>query len=451
MVDQLWLHLWLTHQSSTEKNSSTLLTAFPHSTYERTGKLDPEHYHAVDVRQQAFQFLEKDIEEPRGQKPRVPVPVDATNFAAHVIETSLLGTLTHHGDPSLDFLELFRQALGQITESHSETFRRYAAWIQDEGKTKGKRGGEHRMTEDPEDEETAQHVKMQQIELSLEVADIIDELNILKVLFQTQIQVLQSAFQQIDVQIEHLAHMIQIAKKESDFRSEEVRMLNVLRRKLEDLSEKLDRDYLHQVLRMAEDAERAQVAILHFLDLQQREENTREAQSLNQQALFAAKQAIAAQQQADATGAQNQILLIFTFVTIVFLPLSFITSYYGLNVMNEEGQQLLKKSSYVNMVMFSTAGSITVFLSLGGVIWFFVSKNSSEKQRINELARLKKNGDLPRRLLDMSDPLLKKVDKRIDEMVEEEKKKDDENKEDEEIHTTPKKGVILRLRDSSYV
>ena len=169
-----------------------------------------------------------------------------------------------------------------------------------------------------------------------------------------------------------------------------------------------------------EDAERVQKDILHFLDLQQKEENIRESQknvrqalSLNRQALFAAKQVMSTQEQADATDAQNQILFIFTIVTIVFLPLSFITSYYGMNAKNEKGEQILQKPSYLNKVLFAISGSITAFLSLGGLIWFFGSKESAEKNRIKELARLKMkmNGDLPLHLLEAK--LAEKVNKMV--------------------------------------
>jgi hypothetical protein len=59
--------------------------------------------------------------------------------------------------------------------------------------------------------------------------------------------------------------------------------------------------------------------LLSLLDLQQKEANIDEAHSSNLQTKIAGEQSKHARKQADATGAQSQILLLFTIVTIIFV------------------------------------------------------------------------------------------------------------------------------------
>ena len=281
------------------KNAATIVTAFPDSAYARHNGLTRENYRAVDIRQQAFQALEEEYMEQVWKSGRIEV-IKATDVAAKIISTALFGMLSFRKDWELNFMELFREALGQITERHSSLFRQYATSISSQGR---------RSVEEVEINDVLIRAgKMEQIHLSLEVADVIDELNMLKKLFWEQREVLRRASRQVE---------------EVSIRMKQVWRILSFGKSLGELSSKLG-DYLFQVESMTEDGERAQKDILRFLDLQQREENIHEAQenarqakenvrqttSLNQQALFAAKQAISAQEQADATGAQNQILFI---------------------------------------------------------------------------------------------------------------------------------------------
>ena len=152
--------------------------------------------------------------------------------------------------------------------------------------------------------------------------------------------------------------------------------------------EVVDGDYLSQVERMIKDAERVQRRILDLLDLQQREVNL-------QQMLYTAKQALSAQAGADATEAQSQILLIFTVVTIVFLPLSFFTSFSGMNIDDGKGQSLNYARSYVDRTMFGASGPIIGVLLIPAAIWYFAGERRAFKKRIRGLYELKKEQGLP--------------------------------------------------------
>ncbi|KIW23067.1 hypothetical protein, variant 1 [Cladophialophora immunda] len=386
MVDQLWLGLWVSAQHPAlrspaqlnfRKDRAIILTSFPDTAYARDDDPPREKYCAVDIRQQVFKAIEDGaIRGPTSDE------VPAADCAVEVLRTALLGMLSYRKDWSLDFMELFREALGQITEQHSKNFRQYTTSIGSRGKCSEQEEIKFKVM--------VQTGKMEEIRLSLEVADIIDELNMLRKLFVEQIEVLQRASIQVDEVragpgIEHAPWLESFGKT------------------LRELLGKVE-DYLFRAKSMIEDGERAQKDILVFLDIQQREENIQETRSLNQQALFAAKQAISAQEQADATDAQNQILFIFTIVTIVFTPLSFLASYFAL-------------ADKHNGTIFGASAGVWVGLGLTGLLYFFWSRRGAKKSRIEELAGLKMGGYLPDRLLDSNRKLSEEVDKKVEELV----------------------------------
>ena len=84
--------------------------------------------------------------------------------------------------------------------------------------------------------------------------------------------------------------------------------------------------FLHEIERMLGLTKQLRHNLMSLLDLQQKEQSVQEARSISQTAFLTAKQAITAQDQADSTDAQSRIIFVFTLVTIVFLPLSFLTS-----------------------------------------------------------------------------------------------------------------------------
>lgn len=415
---------------------ATILSAFPDTAYARPGDLQREQYRSFDIMQRVTSTLEgkakrkakraaieqgvKGFLDEKAERAAKNIPVvQATDVTVDIISAVVTEMLSSRDDESLNFLELFRQALGQIYEQHNSQFRQFAAFIE--------AAGDHGLNADEDENLKIQARKFAEIRLSLEVADVIDELNMLGMLLQKQAKVLSSASKQVESVMQCEKSLLKPAE-----------LLMPLRNTLDELGKKIREDYLAQIISLTEDAERAQKDILSFLDIQQREESIREAQenarqakenvrqteSLNRQALFSAKQVLSAQQQADATGAQNQILFIFTIVTIVFLPLSFITSYYGMNVKDAKDQQILLKSSDANKVLFASSGSITAFLLLIGSFWFLRSKKRARKDRIEELATLKKDGDLPDRLLRVGDDMFDEVEARVEEMRKLEKVKD---------------------------
>jgi hypothetical protein len=412
MVDQLWLGIWLSYPLSIHTPSgaarrltSTIITSFPDTAYARPGTLDHDQYVMFDIRNKVLEAFK-----PRALAEEARGPRSAVDVAVEVLTNALTGMLSFRDDWSLDFLELFREAIGEVTEGHSKFFRVFTASMSD---------GTHRISKLPKTEEFRLALQ-QEFQLCLEIADIIDELHMLKHLLQNQIDALREAKEQMapflvgdDPRLNYL-----------------IISLKPFHDEIHTLWSTIKNNYLAQVEWMIEDGERAQKSILNLLDLQQKQNNIDEAHSSNQTALLTAKQAMSSQDQADATDAQSQILFIFTFVTIVFLPLSFITSYYGMSVEDSQGDQLLRKTSYVWKVMGGSSFPIITSLLLGGGVWYVWSKNKAKKERIEDLAELMKNGALPSGLFKEDDSVYQEIKQKAEGIREAEHAK---KREEEEV------------------
>jgi Mg2+ and Co2+ transporter CorA len=222
--------------------------------------------------------------------------------------------------------------------------------------------------------------RLEEVKLALEIADIIDELNMLARLFETQEDVLIAAANQLDT-CEHPG------------------LLNV-GKWIRSAADSTVNNHLLQVNRMKSDIGRIRQELMDLLDLQQKEENLYEAQHSNQQNFLALKQAFSTQDQADETRVQSQILFIFTAVTIVFLPLSFFTSYFGMNVQEQTGSNGNLPIKHVWVVMGTSSGTIITALLGIAAIWYYLENNKTREKRKHEWIKLDEEGRIPPGLLD---------------------------------------------------
>jgi hypothetical protein len=385
MVDQLWLVVWIdedevedqaekrptggekqgapsgeSREASWEVKSSGIVTSFPHTSYRRAEQSDGKTnginnpFHTADVREAVLRRLEK----------REELSIDAAQMASIIVSEAVLGTLKIADDLTLNFLELFREAINNSTIRYDQFFRTFNRGMSMKG------GGiDGRKQEQRRDE----------LKLAIDVGDIIDELNSLKQLFDIQIKVLRGARDDL----------------------QNVSSMRSLRDGLSKLSNELETDYLGQIKVMIEDSERLRKSLMTLLDLQQKEHSISEAQSANQQALFNAKQALSAQEQADATEAQSQILFVFTVVTVVFLPPSFFATYFGVVEYDR---------SYVLGVLWGVSVPVVLIFLVGSGVWFRLGSKRTAKERIAELKRLEEKGYLPPGLIDEDSDERKKMD-----------------------------------------
>ncbi|KAH6885412.1 hypothetical protein B0T10DRAFT_577100 [Thelonectria olida] len=317
MVDQLWLWFVVHHRNPT----STIFTCFPRKDGEdRVGEEDLEAI--ADLRQAILDEVNSKNED---------WFADRNNFVGLVVKQAVNVILRVRHEQSLDFLGVFRAAIGKATDEQTTYFRTFQKQLQP---------GSNNVI-DPE-------MKRNEVKLALEIADIIDELNSLNRVFEAQEDALYQAIRTLPD--------------------------NSLRQTLESLVTEDIESYKREVKRMTDDARRTKESLMDLLDLQQKEESLKEAH-------YANEQADAARDQADETEAQSQILLLFTIVTIVFLPLSFFTSYYGMNVVELTGEQGNTNQGAVWRVMGPSSAGIIVALLIAAFFMYDRTRKKQERRK----------------------------------------------------------------------
>lgn len=391
MVDQLWLCLSLEERAVEEKvvddesakeawkyHSSVVISAFPHTSYSRSDEDPPKFFDAADVRRGVVEELET----------KGDANCPTSKLVSSMLFKALLGTLSMSEDWSLDFRELFREALGDVAEEHDELYRIFVSSIDGNGP---RMDVEHRR---------------KGVQLGLRIADIIDELNIVRTLFETQRDVLNKASEEIS----------------------NVESLTDLSTDIANILHTIENDHLAQIAQMVVDCERIQRNLLDYMDLLHKEENLYEVQSVHQQVLFTAKQALSAQDTAYAAKAQSQIIFIFTGVTIIFLPLSFFTSYFGMNIDDGTGETTNYTRAHVNLVMGWASGPLLGVVVIGSILWFYIGRRESKRVRTRGLLTWDEQGLLPEGLITKTDREYERMEKMRKEDREREEKEQQEEK-----------------------
>lgn len=169
--------------------------------------------------------------------------------------------------------------------------------------------------------------------LLVEIKDIRDELNIIAVVLAFQ-------FQMAD-QLEAL--VIEELQSGNDRRAVD-RVVLEIRKRSRELTRLLD-IYRRDIDRMDRQAEIIYTNLTHLLDLKQKHSNALEAR-------FARDQAV-------ATGKQGQTIMVFTIVTVVFLPMSFIASFFAIEFADWEGGRQ-PSMGFVSKFMFGIGLGISI-------------------------------------------------------------------------------------------
>ncbi|KAL4878743.1 hypothetical protein BJY04DRAFT_220810 [Aspergillus karnatakaensis] len=111
-----------------------------------------------------------------------------------------------------------------------------------------------------------------------------------------------------------------------------------------------------EIMGMIHEAEILQKSIDTLMDLKQKQANVTEAKFARQQAKDTAKQTEAMKRQSDT-------LVVFTVVTIVFLPLSFLTSLFALNISNfpHKGDDVVYQGWWIFPILFGVSTVVSGF------------------------------------------------------------------------------------------
>ncbi|KAL3485526.1 hypothetical protein BJX62DRAFT_217054 [Aspergillus germanicus] len=331
MVDQLWM--WIL-------GPSLIVTSFPQ-------RWDQPKNDPLNVLDGIIEDINSKTRE----------PVRSIYDLAIIITNRCSGVFDRHrlGDDEYQFLDMFESSIGIATDRESSLFNKFnnasrqaSDWLKNHRKLS-------RFTRQKDEKDTAKQLDKeekkkknsgahdddeplfvdnlldigQETDLLSEAKDIRDELNMIRTVLEHQQHVLDD-FQEV---------MFDIWKKEQWSQLE-------VKKRFKDQQRTIDM-HIKDIDRMDKQAERIYSSITDLLDLKQKHANAFEARF--------------ARDQAAGTARQGKILMVFTIVTIVFLPLSFITSIFTIELPEFENRLDL---AYVAKYTFGIGFGISIPLVL---------------------------------------------------------------------------------------
>ncbi|KAK5122166.1 hypothetical protein LTR85_004412 [Meristemomyces frigidus] len=180
----------------------------------------------------------------------------------------------------------------------------------------------------------------QEIKLWTKVKDVRDEMDMLRMVFEQQKQVLPGVRESMDI----------VLDSSKGVESEKAKIMKRI-----GYHERAIGHSIQEVDRMDKQAERIYDSIRNLLDLKQKHANAFEASY--------------ARIQAAETDRQGQTLMVFTIVTVIFLPLSFIAAFFALNVKEfpHQGDNQEMPLSYVSKWVFGIGVSIAIICVLAAL------------------------------------------------------------------------------------
>ncbi|KAI1667965.1 hypothetical protein Ptr902_09889 [Pyrenophora tritici-repentis] len=317
VVDQLWL--WVL-------GNDTVFTSFT-GRWSREDSNDIAH-DTTDV----FENLTLD-------RSQVRTPHDLAGKIMHKCLTSCLYTGTNTA-VNLQFLGFYDTEIGRLADKEANLFKEFRLAVK-----RDPRATPLEVTNDAYEDDSFDVVE--EIWLLEQIKDIQDELRILTILIRDQTSVISKFC---------------ILKPKAEYAMK---------------AERTVRDYGAEVERITTHADHTYQALSDLVDLKQTSANVRDARSSRQQAAIAMRQGETALQHAEETARQGKIalqhaaetarqgrtLMVFTTVTIVFLPLSFMATFFAIQVNEFKGLSLAFVSKCVFPISLAFVMPL-VFLAL---------------------------------------------------------------------------------------
>jgi ankyrin repeat protein/Mg2+ and Co2+ transporter CorA len=383
MVDQLWM--WIL-------GKDLIVTAFPQRWQQ--------------PRNDPLNVLDGIIEDINS---KTRDPVRSVYDLAMIITSRCSGVFDRHrmGDEDYQFLDMFESSIGDATEMETQLFQEFntasaqaSAWLQhhrrpnrfsrhleaevrhiehENRRNIHSHSHGHTLANPPvkenrfhDDGMGIAHTPLfvdklldigAETDLLAETKDIRDELNMIAKVLEDQRSVLP------DLETGIL-----------DIYREEHKSQQELKRRFKEQMKTID-THLKDLERMDKQAERIYKSITDLLDLKQKHANAFEARF--------------ARDQAAGTARQSQTIMVFTIVTIIFLPLSFIAAIFTINIKEFPWEQSLGNSepslpfSYVSKYMFGIGFAISIPLiaiavSVDAIADFFREVKRRFAQRGND-------------------------------------------------------------------
>lgn len=321
MVDQLWM--WIL-------GTNLIVTSFPQ-------RWDQPKNDPLNVLDGIIEDINSKTREP--VKSVYDLAITITNRCSGVFDRHRLG------DDEYQFLDMFESSIGIATDKETLLFNRFnhasaqaSYWLKSHRKLNPfTEKSTDRFQEDDEDcidqdyYDDGQPLFVDRLldigeetDLLAETKDIRDELNMIRTVLEHQKHVLLD-FQEVICEIYQGQHRSQ----------------HDVKKRFKDQQRMIDM-HLKDLDRMDKQAERIYHSITDLLDLKQKHANAFEARF--------------ARDQAAGTTRQSKTIMVFTIVTIIFLPLSFIASIFTINLKQFENLNL----SYVAKYTFGIGFAISI-------------------------------------------------------------------------------------------
>ncbi|KAF7117440.1 hypothetical protein CNMCM5793_006385 [Aspergillus hiratsukae] len=302
MVDQLWL--WILDQR-------TVVTFFPNQEATTSeGKL----YEQANLHNSIYNELNGDLAR------RFETAGDLAALIVQHAVTILLERTLHH---DLQVLRIFEESISILTESVTKSFKRFRSRGFTTNPAQHNKTADGRtMTEAERDERDIRVARQNREDLSalLELRDIMDELGTIMKLLEQQFTTVKT-----------MARYFEDRGYGKVF--------------VEASLDRLD-EYRSQVQEMRENTTLAQKAVENLLDLKQKQANVDESRL--------------ARWEAEVTQTQSRSVMVFTIFTVIFLPLSFFTSLFGINVREWSGTDT--NPDFRQMFLIAGPSSVAIIL-----------------------------------------------------------------------------------------
>ncbi|KAK8073423.1 hypothetical protein PG994_004322 [Apiospora phragmitis] len=301
MVDQLWVLVL---------NKDLIITCFPER-WDIGKKKDP------------LGVLDGIVAE---MNAKTRPPVRSVYHMAILVSGRCSGMFSRHraDDQDYQFLDMFESSVGRVTEDLTHLFHRFEQasshsrqWARPSRRSK-LRSSKNKKKAPTEESSSFDRLLDIGSETSLltEVRDIRDELNILTMILNSQLWTLGDLKNCLLEELSLSAssnggRLLSSRNNVNNWHAADIR-----KRTLE--QERHLKVHKRDIQSMDEQAERLYQSLTDLLDLKQKHSNALEARFASEQALAAAR--------------SGQTVMVFTIVTIIFLPMSFIAAYFGINI-----------------------------------------------------------------------------------------------------------------------
>ncbi|KAI1080563.1 hypothetical protein F5B20DRAFT_580226 [Whalleya microplaca] len=325
MVDQLWL--WII-------GKDLIITCFPQRWDQP--KQDP------------LNVLAGIIEETNA---KTRPPIQSVYDLAMLITSRCSGMFDRHrlDNQDFQFLDMFESSIGLVTDKESQLFRRFnrassqsAQWLQHHRRRRmgrpaglpsfGRSDGENDSTTTINQFPDALLDIGVETSLLAEIKDIRDELSIIAVILDSQL----AALSDFEDQVTEELRAAEGPRRAADAAVAEIRKRAREQGRRLEVRQK-------DIWRMDHQAESLYMNLTDLLDLKQKHSNALEARFAGDHAVIAAR--------------QGQTIMVFTIVTIIFLPMSFIAAVFAINLADWNGALTF---AYVSKYMFGIGLGISI-------------------------------------------------------------------------------------------